>query len=233
VTAITTYVVRGVRSVAMTNRKLAMYLAGCAGAVLLVMAILSMTTGGTQEAHEHFAEPRAYTSSLVEKGGVLRTLFAVDIAFTILYVAFFAAFATYLRERKRPAVIVWLALGALVLTGLLDILEDHHILGMLNAAEQHVDPTVGAIAFQDVESACKFSVSFLGLALFGLAIPLDTWLGKALAVFLTPLTLLSAVLGYALPPESAAKIEGGRWIGFLLGFGLSIAWLRTQEDVVS
>jgi hypothetical protein len=214
----------------MTNRKLAMILAGCAGAVMLVMAILSMKTGVTQEAHEHFAPPEAYAISLVEGGQSLRTLFALDIAFSILYVAFFAAFAMYLLERKRPAPIVWLALGALVLTGLLDILEDHHIVAMLNEAEQRVLPSVGSISFQEVESACKFSVSFLGLALFGLAIPRDTWLGKALMIYLAPLTLLSAVLGYAAPLDAVARLDGTRWIGFLFGFGLVIAWLRAQED---
>jgi hypothetical protein len=214
----------------MSNRKLAMVLAGCAGAVILVMTMLSMKTGITQETHEHFAPPEAYASSLVEGGQPLRTLFALDIAFSILYVAFFAVFAMYLRERKQPALIVWLALGALVLTGLLDILEDHHIVVMLNEAEQRVLPSVGAIAFQEVESACKFSVSFLGLVLFGLAIPRDTRLGKALATYLVVLTLVSAVIGYALPPDSIAKVDSGRGLGFLLGFGLVIAWLRTQED---
>jgi hypothetical protein len=214
----------------MTNRKLAMYLAGATGAVMLVMAILSLKTGVTQEAHEHFAPPEAYAISLLEGGGTLRTLFAVDVAFTILYTCFFAAFAMYLRERKQPALLVWLGLGALVLTGVLDLLEDHHILVMLDEVEQRVLPSAGSISFQAVESACKFSVSFLGLVLFGLAIPRTTRLGWALSLFLVVGTLISTVLGYAAPPESMAKMEAGRWVGFLIGFALAIAWLRAQPE---
>jgi hypothetical protein len=215
---------------AMTNRKLAMYLAACAGGAMLVMAVLSLATGVTQEAHEHFQLPEAYAISLIENPGVLRAMFGMDIAFTILYTAFFAVFAMYLRERKQPALLVWLGLGALVLTGLLDLLEDQHILVLLSEAEKQVLPTTGAIAFQAVESACKFSVSFLGLVLLGLAIPRDSKLGWALCLFLTVGTLVSAVLGYAAPPESMAKMEAGRWAGFLAGFGLAIAWLRAQPD---
>src|SRR5436305_1769320 len=137
----------------MTNRKLAMYLGGSAGALMLVMAILSLATGITQEAHAHFATPEAYAISLLEGGGTLRALFAADIAFSILYVAFFAAFAMYLRERGQPALLVSLGLGALVLTGLLDLIEDHHIIVLLDQVEQRVLPTTGAISFQALESA--------------------------------------------------------------------------------
>ena len=55
----------------MTTRKLAMTLAGAAGAVLVVMAIIGYTTGATQEVHEHFAEPEVYAMRLLDQAGRL------------------------------------------------------------------------------------------------------------------------------------------------------------------
>ena len=138
-------------------RKLALNLGGCTAAVLVVMSIVSLATGATQEAHEHLVEPSAYAFGLVEHAQALRVVFALDIAFVILYTAFFAALAAYLRERGRPFVV--LALGAMVLTALLDVIEDHHIVTMLDAAQRAIPPSAGDIAFQATESACKFSVS--------------------------------------------------------------------------
>jgi len=214
----------------MTNRKLAVTLAGATCAALVAMAVVSLATGVTQEIHEHFADPEVYAARLLDQASGLRVVMALDIAFLCLYTAFFATLAIHLRARGRAAVLVWLGLGAMVLTALLDIVEDHHILTLLDLAEHHVLPTAGAIAFQAVESATKFSVSFLALVLFGLAVPRDTKLGIALALFLTVGTLLSAIAGYAMPPASAATVEAGRWLGFLAGFILAVVWLRREPD---
>jgi hypothetical protein len=214
----------------MTNRKLAITVAGCTAAVLVVMAVVSVATGVTQEAHEHFATPELYALRLIDQSKGLRGVMALDIAFLCLYTAFFTLLAIHLRSRGRPAALVWLALGAMVATALLDIVEDHHILALLDQAEHRVLPTADAIAWQSLESATKFSVSFLSLVLFGLAIPRDTKLGIGLALFLTAGTLLSAIVGYAVPPASATVVEAGRWLGFLIGFALAIAWLMREPE---
>jgi hypothetical protein len=206
-------------------RKLAMYLAGCAGAVLIVMVVVSVATGATQEAHEHFARPEAYGVGLLEHANALRAVFALDIAFVVLYTGFFAALSQYLVELGRP--FARLALAAMLVTALLDIVEDHHIVALLDAAEQSVLPGAAAISFQVVESSTKFSVSYLALFLFGLAIPRTTKLGWALALFLTVGTLLDAIVGYSLPPSAMHSFDSGRWVGFLIGFALAIAWLGT------
>ena len=39
-----------------------------------------------------------------------------------------------------------------------------------------------------------------------------------------------AVLGYDAPPEFQAKLESGRWVGFLIGFALSMWWLRSAPE---
>ena len=208
-------------------RKLAINLAGCTGAVLAVMVIVSYATGATQEAHEHFALPEAYALRLVEHGKGLRLVMGLDIAFLILYTAFFAALSVHLRQRGAPRLLVYVALASMLGCALLDIVEDHHILALLDEAEARVLPSVTEIVFQQTESAAKFSLSFLALVLFGLCIPRDTRLGMALALFLTVGTLISAVIGFAAPSQS---MDAGRWFGFFVGVALAIGWLRTEPD---
>lgn len=213
----------------MGTRKLAIYLAGCTGAVLLVMVIVSMTTGATQERHEHVMLAEEYALSLLTHAGGLRALMALDIAFLVLYTAFFAALAHYLRALGQP--FTRLAFGLLLATAMLDIVEDHHIIAMLESAEHQVLPAARSLTEQATLSMTKFSISYMALFMFGVAIPRTTKLGLALAIFLTFGTLLSAVIGYALPPAHQATFESTRWVGFLVGFGLAIAWLMKAPDV--
>jgi len=208
-----------------SDRKLAIALAAVTTAVLIAMVIVGKATGAAQEPHEHFAAPDAYVKSLLAHRGALRVVFALDVAFLILYTGFFAALARHLKN-----LFAWLGFGAMVLVALLDIVEDHHIVSMLESAEHGILPSADSIAWQATESATKFSISYLALVLFGLAIPRTRKLGWVLAGFLVAGTLISAVVGYAVSPESQPSIESGRWIGFLAGFSLAVAWLWGEPD---
>jgi hypothetical protein len=211
-----------------SSRRLALALAAASAAVLVVMGVITLVTGASQEAHEWYQPPAAYAASLLTKAGVTRALFGLDIGFLVLYTAFFAALADHLRKLGAP--FVWLALAAMIATALLDVVEDHHILSLLAVAEAGRPIEDGALVFQQTLSSSKFSVSYLALVMFGLAVPRDTRLGIALAVFLIVGTLASGVLGYAAPPAWREQLDGGRWIGFLLGFALAAAWLRTSPE---
>ena len=209
----------------MTHRKLAIALALATALVLIAMVITGLVTGAAQEPHEHFAAPEAYAHSLLEHRGGLRVMFALDIAFLVLYTGFFAALALHLRN-----LFAWLGFGAMTLVALLDIVEDHHIVAMLETVEHGMLPSADSIAWQAAESMTKFSISYLALVLVGLAIPRTSKLGWTLALFLGVGTLVSAIVGYAVPPEMQPSIEGGRWVGFLAGFALAIAWLAREPD---
>ncbi len=212
----------------MSTRRLALFLAVATAAVLIAMVGVSIATGATQEVHEHYQVPSEYTAGLLAHPGGLRLVMGLDIAFLVLYSAFFAALGKYLRELGRP--FVWLALGAMIGTAVLDIVEDHHILALLSLAEHGRPIEDGAIAFQEVLSSTKFSLSFLALVLFGLAVPRTTTLAWILAAFLTLGTLVTGVLGYAAPPAWRASLDSGRWIGFLAGFALAGLWLRSAPE---
>src|SRR5450432_225950 len=136
---------------AVSTRRLAMALAGFTLGVLVVMTVISLVTGASQEAFEHVAPPNVYAHEILQHADALRAVFALDIAFLILYTSFFAALAKYLGERGRP--FVRLALAFMVATAVLDIIEDHHIVAMLDAAEKGIAPSATEIVVQAVISS--------------------------------------------------------------------------------
>lgn len=212
-------------------RKLALVLATATVGLLLLMVLTAVVTGASQERHEHFMPSEAYAMSLLANANGLRVLMGLDIAFCILYTAFFAALAVYLRATNPTMrIFIYLGFAAMLATAVLDIIEDHHIIAMLEMAEDRILPADSSIAWQASESAVKFSISYLSLVAFGLAIPRTTKLGLALCLFLVVGTLVSGVIGYAAPPDFQQSFESGRWVGFLIGFALAIAWLRSNGE---
>lgn len=211
-----------------SSRRLALALAAASAAILITMVSVTQVTGVSQEAHETYQPPALYAQGLLIRSGALRLVFGLDVGFLVLYTAFFAALADHLARLGRP--FVRLALAAMIGTALLDIVEDHHILALLSVAEAGRPIEDGSLVFQHVVSASKFSLSYLALVLFGLAVPRDTWLGIVLAVFLVGGTLVTGVLGFAAPPAWRAQLDGGRALGFLIGFALAAAWLRSAPE---
>jgi hypothetical protein len=211
-----------------SSRRLAIPLAAASAAVLVTMTIISMSTGATQEAHEWYRPPDAYAAGLLAHPGPLRAIFGLDVGFLVLYTAFFAAFAHHLARLGRP--FAYLALGAMLGTSVLDIVENHHILSLLAVAESGRAIDDGAIVFQQTLSSTKFTLSYIALVLFGLAVPRDTKLGIVLAIFLIAGTLITGVLGFATPHAVREQVGNGRWVGFVLGFVLAAAWLRTSPE---
>jgi hypothetical protein len=212
-------------------RKLAIVLAACTAGTLIAMVITSIVTGATQETHEHYKPPAAYAIDLLAHPAGTRIVFALDIAFLVLYTGFFGALTKYLHALGRP--FARLAFGAMLIVTFLDILEDHHILGLLAVAEHGRPIDDSSILFQEVLSSTKFSVSYLALVLYGIAVPRTTLLGWALSLFLSVGTLFTAVLGYGAPPAWRESLDHGRWLGFLAGFALAFLWLRRAPDATS
>src|SRR5262245_50830249 len=72
-----------------SSRRLAIALAGATAAVLIAMGLFATITGVSQEAHEWYQPPAAYAAGLLERPGLLRVLFGLDVGFCVLYSAFF------------------------------------------------------------------------------------------------------------------------------------------------
>ena len=212
----------------MTSRPVTLLLLAGSAACLIAMVVVAMTTGATQEAYEYVTDPEKYVKSLVDHASGVRLIFALDVAFIIFYTGFFAALAAYLKRLGRP--FAYLALGCMLLTGFLDIVEDHRILSMLSAAEHGARTSLDWLQTQQILSSTKFTVSYVALFLFGLAIPRTTKLGWALALFLTLGNVATAIASYAAAPAMREQLDSGRWIGFLVGFCVAALWLRRAPE---
>lgn len=212
----------------MSSRRLALVLAAGAGTCLLAMIIVSVVTGATQDAHEWYRAPGAYAAGLLEHAAALRLTFGIDIAFIVLFTTFFIVFADYLRRLGRP--FVGFALGALLVTAGLDLIEDHHIITMLDMAAQGRPIDDDHIVLQQLISQVKFSCSYIALVLFGLAIPRTTRLGTVLVAYLTVGTLITAVIGYGAPAAWRTQLDTIRALGFVIGFALTAEWLRRAPE---
>ncbi|HEY4238870.1 MAG TPA: hypothetical protein VGM88_03610 [Kofleriaceae bacterium] len=213
----------------MTARRLAIGLAIGACVILAAMVALSAASGATQELHEWYRAPDAYAAGLVAHPAALRALFGLDLAFLTLYALFFTTLAQHL-HRVAPSWLVWVGLGALLGTAVLDIVEDHHIVALLERALAGHPLDDDSIAAQHVISQTKFSLSYIGLVAFGLAIPRTRPIAWLLAAVLTAGTLATAIASLAAPADLRASLDAGRWVGFFLGFGLAALWLRRESD---
>jgi len=70
--------------------------------------------------------------------------------------------------------LVQIAVGLLLLLAFLDMIENFHFMVMLAQAEIGLLPSSAEIGAQVLESLLKFHVSYLGLFVLGLALPLRT-----------------------------------------------------------
>ena len=214
----------------MSSRKLALSLAYVAITMLVAMIAVSAATGATQEAHEYAMRPVDYAAALLAHPGATRLVFAIDLVFLVAYMLMFVALADHLLRRGAPRYLVYVAGSALLLTGVLDIVEDHHILSLLSLTETGGVPSDGMLTTQQTLSACKFTISTLGLVAFGLAIPRDRIVAWALSAFLVVATVATTAIDTAAPADAHAALDAGRWVGFLAGFIVLAIWLRTERD---
>jgi hypothetical protein len=186
-----------------------------------------LLTGTSQEAFEIVRRPDSYAADLLAHAGALRLLFGLDSAFLVLYATLFVSFGLDIVTPRTRWFIV-LGVGALLGTAVADMIEDHHILALLYGAELGQLPSPGELAFQHTLSQAKFNLSYLGIFALGLGVPRDTLAGRALAVLLTAGTLAQSVWLYAAPVALQPAGNLGRWIGFLVGFVLTIQVLRSR-----
>jgi hypothetical protein len=195
-------------------------------ACLVAMVGITLTTGASQEWFEIVRDPAAYADGLRQHAGAVRALFGIDSAFVVLYSVFFVVFGQLI-ARAETRTLLGIALGCLLCTALADMIEDHHILAMLYAAELGHDPGPTELVLQQAVSQVKFNVSAVGLFLYGLAVPRQAVAGKVLALLLTVGTLIQTAWIFAAPVAMLPSGNFGRWAGFVIAFILAIAVLRT------
>jgi hypothetical protein len=206
-----------------------LHLAIAASAVLAVMVAITLATGISQETFEIVRAPEVYAADLRGHAGAVRALFGLDSAFLIFYASFFVVFARRL-ETSENRTVLRIALGFVLATAVLDMIEDHSILSMLYGVESGHEPAAGQLWFQHLLSQTKFHLSYLGLFLFGLCVPRATIGGKALALLLTVGTVAQGAWLYAAPVSALPAGNLSRWIGFLIGFALAAPLARDRAS---
>jgi len=192
-------------------------LAVVAGLCALAMLGIALATGVSQEPLQVVQSPEHYAALLLARPLILRLIFAIDGMFLIVYGTYFALQAGWLvRERPARRAGVYLATGLLLVTAILDAIENLHIVTMLTALQHGTAPAMGEIAFQNVLSAMKFTSSYAGL--FGLAfvLPRRTWLERALATSMFVYAPIG-VLAHVAPHEWVKPLVLARLVFFVGG----------------
>jgi hypothetical protein len=203
------------------DRALAILATLCA----LVVALMVASIVWTKSSQDFFQIARAlpdYAAHLAEtplNAPGLRINLGLDNLFMIFYAAFFVLLATRLRELVDGRILT-VALAAMLLTALLDALENHHIMTMVHSIENALPLAVGDGQFQMVASQIKFHASYLSVLLFSLGLWKLGSLGRLIAVSLwcyIPCGVLLSVL----PADSAKALVLARTVFFIFAFVLS------------
>ena len=212
------------------NRTLAA-LAFLAAAIVLCMVAGILATGGfSQEFFELAPTPAAVAAQLTDQPAHtfgLRLNLGLDNLFLIAYTAFFVLLAVRFRAVLSPVTIA-VALGALLLTALLDAIENHHIMLMLHAF-QHGEPLSAAqLEAQMVVSNLKFHASYLGAFLFAFGFYCLGGLGRVIA-WLLWLYVPLGMIAFAVPVEIVTPFALARTVFFILAFALGgVYFLRDK-----
>jgi hypothetical protein len=157
----------------------------------------------------------------------LRISFAVDFLFIATITSFFVLMTVAVREELSPPVAV-VALGGMVLTGFLDVVEDTHILAMISLVENGGQPTQGEITFQAAASSVKFFASYLALFLFSFGLSrTDRW-ETLLRVSLRYLQLPVGVLALTASGALLAPALLIRALFYVVGFFLAALAFRER-----
>ena len=204
-----------------TARRLTIALAATAAVVLTAMVAITAVTGVAQEPFER--QRVDYLTAIADAAPALRAIIGLDALFLIAYTAFFVLLPRALGVDGEP--VVRLGVRALVAVAVLDMIEDHHLLAVADAARDGLPVEPVRLALQQVLSQVKFHLSYLGLALVALGLPRRTAGERAFAWMLgLPLPVLGAVQWAA--PTLESTLDVARWLAFMSGFAAAIVTVR-------
>src|SRR6266851_351237 len=197
-------------------------LATLAALTVAVMVVAILTTRGSQDFFQTARSPEAYGAYLATP---LVSL-GLDNLFMILYGTFFIVLTIRLREMLDPR-LLGVALAAMMLTVVLDSIENHHIMTMAHSIQSGLPLSAVDGQLQMIASQVKFHSSYLAVLLFSFGFLQFGKLGRVIAIVLwcyIPCGVLISVT----PVESAKALVLGRTIFFVFAFILSAALFFSQ-----
>jgi len=215
--------------IGLLNRMLAI-LATLAALTVACMVVAILYTRGSQDFFQTARPLDAYGAYLAMPAVALglRLNLGLDNLFMIFYAAFFVVLSIRLRDMLDSRLLST-ALAAMMLTVVLDSIENHHIMTMVHSIEAGlpVSPVDGQL--QMIASQVKFHASYLGVLLFSFGFLQLGRLGRVIAIALwcyIPCGVLISVI----PVEQAKALVLGRTIFFVFAFILSAALFFSQAE---
>jgi len=194
-------------------------LAALAAFIVACMVVGIVSTGMTQDFFQSARPAEAFAAYVAGGAFGLRLNLGLDNLFIVVYGVFFVLLAVRFRSLLDPWTIA-VALSAMLLTALLDAVENHHMIEMVHAAQHGLALTAGESQVQMIASAVKFHASYLAAFLFAFGFWRLGGLGRAIAWALWIYVPLGVVIS-VLPVEIARPWVLGRTCFFVAAFVLS------------
>ena len=184
-----------------------------AAATIACMLAIGFATGVAQEPMQRIAPVEDYVRFLSSRPGTFRLVVGLDNLFIAFYSAHFVLVYMWVVRHGAPRALAGLALGALLATAALDLVENMHYL-VLSRRLQTSELLAHA---QVLESWLKFHVSYVALFAFGMVFPRRTVLERAVAATLMWVQLPLGVLIYVSEPSLARPLVIARGCFFVVG----------------
>ena len=199
-----------------------------AGSLLLVMIAISVFTGVSQQSFEWFMPPHLYAEQLLAGAGPLRAIIGLDNLFIACYsMTVFLLVQVLWQHHARY--LLFLVLAASLTGGVLDYIENHHILSMLTIAEYGEPLNAEDIKQQMVASMLKWHLAYF--AFFALAFSLRP-ANRFEHLFRCSLVFIQLPVGvfYYIGADTAwgEILFAWRYLNLLLGFFI-FAWIFSRR----
>lgn len=201
------------------------------GTLALSLFLLAIVSGNSQGLFQINWPSNEYAAMLVSRATYLRADLGLDFPLLSVYAAYLVFLGAVLTARQRrdgaPAErtsVTRLATGALVLTALLDAVENSHLLAVLSMAEQGMQVSQNEIAWQQVESQVKFLASSFGILLFSFVLPSKSLIEKITVFALRWVQLPLGCAIFVVPRTMAKPLIIARAVFFFTGLW-AMAWI--------
>lgn len=191
-----------------------------AAALVVTMVALAIVGGVSQETFQVTRSASDFASLLGQGAESIRLQYAVDDMFIITYSLVFIAVARWCAHRG-SALFAYIAMAAILLSAVLDLLENYNVVAMLQGVEQDLVLSSAQIQLSVIVTQIKFHLGAMALVLLSLVLPWETLIERSLGF---SLLVLQMPLGIAAGIYPNVIVSLARSVFFIVGF-IMLAWV--------
>jgi len=204
-----------------------------AALLLLFMILYGVSAGTSQQNFELLNTLNNYSSDLLSQAIPIRTIIGFDNIFIALYTSVIILVVVKLGAENRTAqVLLYIILGCGLMAGILDYLENFHIITMLSSLEYGISLDVVEIKEQMVWSMLKWHLSYFAFFLMAFVLKPQNFLEKFFCFSLVFIQLPVGVFYYILEGSQIGDVLFYvRYANLVVGFVLIgiIFYVRTNQ----